>query len=206
MTLLFRDTAFIGSDSLSAAPSMSVDRAGAGYAGGGGGGLGRAPRTVPPQRSVSAAPAVPRPVSSKPSKPTTRRLWAVDHSDRGRDRDPPPPPLSLPGDGRRARRASLNPGLGGLMMEQVKHLFKSLSSPGCKSGQGQGQDQGEGQGQGCAPGKTTSESFSSSMRDLLAERGGGGELEDDVHYLEASESPEGPPSQRVFARLNYRVG
>ena len=90
------------------------------------------------------------------------------------------------------RRESLNPALAAGMLDQIRHLFKSLSIYGDKSESEKTPAQQ----------RSYSSASVSNMKDMLSL---GEDVEDDVHYLEACESAEGPPSRRVFACLNYRV-
>lgn len=155
LTLLFRDTAFIGEGSIISTSGLSVDHV-----------------TGPKSRSI-------------PSNPTTRdetsRLLSDD------DEFNVPPLAAMPSD----KRASTNPALAASMMEQIRKLFKSLSS-----------SDENGSSERANPQQRTISSATVSMKDVLLM---GEDIEDDVHYLEACESAEGPPSQRVFACLNYRV-
>lgn len=96
-------------------------------------------------------------------------------------------------DRRANRRKSLNPELATGMVEQVRNLFKSLATSTEAENEKKPQQQQQ---------RSVSSASMLNMKDLISL---GEDIEDDTHFLEACESAEGPPSQRIYASLNYRV-
>lgn len=92
----------------------------------------------------------------------------------------------------RHKRESLNPAMAAGMIDQLRTLFKAMATHGDKEDAEKAQSQQ----------RAHSIASVSNLKDLVSL---GEDIEDDAHYLEASESAEGPPSHRVFACLNYRV-
>lgn len=98
---------------------------------------------------------------------------------------------NVTGNNNPSRRRSFNPAMEKTMLSQLRDMFNRVSH----ADQGAERDQ---------TGKTTSivetRSIGHDSMTMISS-----EIEDDVRYLEASDSVEGPASQRMFSRISYRV-